>query len=1014
MPRPPALTAMPSSYALLLTDLVDSTGLAEQLGPEQAAGLWARHDRLARDLIARWRGREIDKSDGLLVLFDSVSDAVGYAFAYHRGLGALDARLRARVGIHRGPLNLRPNPPEDIARGAKALEVEGLALPVAARVMAVARGGQTLLTAAARQALDDPPAWLREHGHWQLQGIAEPVGLVEVADLAGGEPPPEPPADHAKAWRVVRVGELWQPARDLPHSLPAERDSFVGRQDALQALQDHFAQGARLVTLMGIGGAGKTRLATHYAWSQRAAYPGGCWFIDLAQAEQLADIHLAVARGLGLTLAAGEPGAQLARAIAAKQRCLIVVDNFEQLTRHAEVTLGALLERAPEVRLLVTTRERLGIVGEETVALDPLETGEAVTLFLRRAQAARHGYAPDAEERAAIERLVDLLDGLPLAIELAAARVRSMSARALAERIHDGFDSLISARQRLGRQATMEAAFDWSWHPLSPAEKATLARLSVFVGGFGLAAAAAVVSGPDRPAEPGAHDRVDADDPIDTVLSLVDKSLVRRRGDDRFDLLALVREFAARHLRAPGKYAGSGPADEVATLARHWRHFAGLHERAAVAQRCADVHNLVAACRSAAAAGDAACATRALANAWAALRLTGPYRTAVGLATAVLALPALDDAQRAQVHAVAANALDLSGLAESARSHIALGLACATRAGAVPQAIRLNRQRARMLVVDGQLAEAEALLTENALSAQAIGDASLEAAVRNELGHLMLRESRLADARACYAQALALAQADGDRQLEGGVLGNLASLLYLQGDLPAARAQYERALSLAAAVGDQSWEGNARCNLGLLLQEMGDHAASAAQFEAALTLARRSGHVRLAYTVQCNLGLLRLDQQDPAAALTQLEAAVAGAQAANDQRAVGQFSGTLARALAHQGRHPEALATLARGESLLEAAGDRLSLGMLCCDRAEVALLAPQPSQPALAALAADSLATARRLAQALGCGPTSPLGLRLEAVDGLAAPAPVMTAGLTAPPGPAQAAEPSGTVTAR
>ena len=210
--------------ALLLTDVVDSTQLSERLGEAELAALWAAHDRLARDLLPVRRGREIDKTDGMLLLFEAAADAVAYAMAYQRALAKLNPPLKARAGVHVGPVILRENSQSDVARGAKPLEVEGMAKAVAARVMSIANGGQTLLSADARNALGEITLRVESQGHWRMKGIAEPIELFEVGEAdALFVPPP----DAAKGYRVVREGDLWLPARNIKHSLPAELDSFV-------------------------------------------------------------------------------------------------------------------------------------------------------------------------------------------------------------------------------------------------------------------------------------------------------------------------------------------------------------------------------------------------------------------------------------------------------------------------------------------------------------------------------------------------------------------------------------------------------------------------------------------------------------------------------------------------------------------------------------------------------------------------------------------------------------------
>jgi class 3 adenylate cyclase len=284
---------MSAVRALLLTDVVDSTALSETLGDAEMAVLWAAHDRLARDLLPHWRGREIDKTDGMLLLFDAAPDAVAYAIAYHRALATLDPPLKARAGLHVGPVILRENSPSDVARGAKPIEAEGAAKAVAARVMSIANGGQTLLSADARNTLGEIALRLESHGHWRMKGIAEPLELFEIG---AADAPFAPPPDAAKCYRVVREGEVWLPVRDIRRNLPAERDAFVGRKALLLELAHRLDTGARLVSVLGIGGAGKTRLVTRFGWSWLGDFPGGAWFCDLSQARSLDGIVHAVAQ----------------------------------------------------------------------------------------------------------------------------------------------------------------------------------------------------------------------------------------------------------------------------------------------------------------------------------------------------------------------------------------------------------------------------------------------------------------------------------------------------------------------------------------------------------------------------------------------------------------------------------------------------------------------------------------------------------------------------------------------
>ena len=304
---------MSEVLALLQTDVVGSTELSERLGDAATAELWSAHDRVARDLLRECGGREIDKSDGFLLLFANPSDALAYALDYQRALLALPVPVKARAGLHVGPVTTRANSRDDIAQGAKPLEVDGLAKPTTARLMALAQGGQTLLSADAKAALGPTSLRFQAQGHWRLKGLEEPIELFEAStDGSFLGPPP----DTEKAYRVVRQHDLWLPVADVRHSLPAERDPFVGRQAALRELARRFDAGARLVSLLGIGGTGKTRLAQRYGWSWLGDFPGGVWFCDLSPARTLDGIVAAVAHGLDVPLGRDDPVAQLGAAAA--------------------------------------------------------------------------------------------------------------------------------------------------------------------------------------------------------------------------------------------------------------------------------------------------------------------------------------------------------------------------------------------------------------------------------------------------------------------------------------------------------------------------------------------------------------------------------------------------------------------------------------------------------------------------------------------------------------------------
>ena len=986
---------MPNARALLLTDLVDSAALASRLGDVAMASLGAEHDRLARDLLRTWRGREIDKTDGFLLLFDAAADALGYALDYHRALAALVTPLVARCGLHVGPVTLRQTPAADVALGAKPLEVDGLAKLVAARVMSTALGGQILLTDAARVAIGRPAQRVMAHGHWRFKGLPEPLALFEIGDE---QAPFVAPPDVDKAYRVVNgradanvespvdspadsaaAGvDMWLPVRTIRHSLPAERDAFIGRQTALADLARRFDSGARLVSVLGMGGTGKTRLATRFGWSALGDFAGGVWFCDLAVARDVDGLTCAVAQGLDLPLGSEDPVAQIGHAIAGRGACLLILDNFEQISRHAEPTLGHWLGRAAQARFLVTTREVLGIAGEEALALAPLPQDDAELLFRRRALAARRDFKPGADDDGAIAPLVKLLDGLPLAIEMAAARVRTLGPRAMLARMGQRFKLLTSSGHRLERQSTLRVAFDWSWDLLSDADRSAFAQLSVMEGAFSLEAAESVIALDDLPeAARGAWG-------LDLVQSLVDKSLLRTLPGERFAMLISVQAYADDHLRHAGRYPGSGPAALAAAQGRHSAWYAALGPQRAVDGNCVDLDNLVVACRRAISAGRSDWACRALAGAWAALALRGPYQAGVELAQAVCGMPGLVGADAALARCTLGNALDAVGRLAQARteheralSHFADGQggACEIDAlnslgGLMTRAGQTNAARHTLLrALELARQQSQTLLASNAL---------------NGLGNLEFNQGHMDESLGYYEAALSLAKASGHRRGECSVLGNLGNLNASCGRVDAARAVADQALALARELGDRRREGNTLSNLGMLHWTQGrlDEARSAC--DAALALARDLGRPQLESVALCNLGLILQALGQPEPAMQHLEAALRLTRQMGDHRAEGQVLGYLGWIDARQGRFSAARERLDAGHTLLREVADALSLGVLLCQRAEFECLSGQRERASLSLAEAQQMAAQTGGAAAAG----SELGQALERVDAMLAQA--------------------------
>ena len=956
--KPRADPRLPTgTVTFLFTDIAGSTSLWEQY-PDAMRVALARHDTLLRHAIESSNGRIFKTTgDGMFAAFGAAADALAACLAAQRALQApetgvsaprptasdtqLPVALRVRMGLHTGVAELRDG------------DYFGASLNRAARIMSAAHGEQVLLSAAtAEMTRGQLPegVTLREMGEHQLKGLLNPERLLQIVapDLRADFPP---------------LASL------TGHSLPAERDAFVGRSEPLAELARRLDTGARLVSVLGLGGTGKTRLVTRFGWSALGGFPGGVWFCDLSQARGLDGIVHAVAQGLDVPLGKDDPVTQLGHAIAGRGHCLMILDNFEQVARHAEETLGRWLNRASAARFLVTTREVLGLPGEEILALAPLAPSDAAALFMRRAETAKPGFRPNPEDQSAIGPLVKLLEGLPLAIELAAARVRVMPPRMLLLRMSERFKLLSSAGGRLDRQATLRAVFDWSWNLLSLPEKATLAQLSVFEGGFTLESVEAILDLSDYDNAPW---------PMDALQSLVHKSFVREVNDDRFDLLMSVQEYASEHLRTEARYPGSGPAALLAAEERHAAHFAGLDAEAATADSCAELNNFVAACRRAAARGDADTAASVLEGAWAALSLRGPFKVGFDLASALLGTPGLAAGAAARVHWIAGRALAASGKDADAQAQFEASLAQAREVGD-----RLCECRARIDLAardshGGRTDAARAHLEMALAIAGEMKELTFQSDAHDGLGTMEVLLGRTGEARAQLEQALALAREAGDREREGRILANLGVLHFHAGSMDDARSHDEAALVVAQEIGNRRLEGNIRCNLGLLHQVQGRFVEALEQLEAALAVARDLGHARLECIVLCNLGMVydglaRFDE-----ARDHFEAALAIARESADRHREGQFLSYLGLLHARQANFDEARRCLDSSETLLRSVSDQTSLGITLCSRAETEHLAACHRTAAMARAAAEAIATE------VGAGPDSELGLALTRVKGL------------------------------
>jgi predicted ATPase/class 3 adenylate cyclase len=803
---------MSAIKALLLTDVVDSTQLAQKLGDSAMAEIWAAHDRVSRALLGPWRGREIDKTDGMLLLFDNGADAVGYAMEYHRALATLPTPLSARVGLHVGPVILRENAADDIARGAKPLEVEGLAKPIAARVMALARGGQTLLSAAAREALGTCAHKLVSHGHWRVKGVADPIELFEI----GGEDTPfAPPADGEKAHRVVWTGDWWLPVNEIPNNLPHQATSFIGRDRELEEVKSLLGT-ARLLSLIGMGGLGKTRLSLQIAAEQIHDFPDGVWFLDLAPISDPALIVGEAAQVLGLREEPDRPLLQTVSAHLRNRRALLVLDNCEHVIQASAQMASAILKAAPHVRIVASSREALHAPGEHCYpvlplpvprrddSLEALARSTAVRLFVERAQQHKPAFALTEREAPAIAELVARLEGIPLALELAAARVRALSVADINSRLHDRYKLLTGGSRVLQqRQQTLRALVDWSYELLTPDEQIVLDRLGVFVGGFDLAAAEAVCG-----IEP-----LVAEDVLDLLQSLIEKSLVmlvERDDGARYLMLETIREYVREKL---------AQRDDAAVVAkRHCDHYFALAKEARDALRGPEQADWL----------------------WRLEVELDNIRSAIALSLAERVDPFI-----AVKFAVALQGFwILRGYSSEGRKLVQAALALpAIQASPVAQgwALYVGAAQAES---QSDHAEARRMLETCLELRRGLGNEVDIAATLSTLSMARLQAGDAGAAAAGEGEALQIFRRLGDRIGEAIGLLHLGQICLHEGDDATARSHLEHCLAIAREIRHQEVEGECELMLGEVALETGDVAQACLRFKRSLTVCREAGDKR--------------------------------------------------------------------------------------------------------------------------------------------------------------------------
>lgn len=790
------------TVTLLLADVEGSTRLWETW-PDRMAAAVARLDRTLDELVERHHGvRPIEQGEGdsFVIAFDRAGNAV--ACALDLQLADL-APIRLRVGVHTGDVQLRD------PAGGEANYI-GSAINRTGRLRDLAHGGQTVLSSATEaMVLDSLPndAWLTDLGTYQLRDLPRPERVLQLShpDLSNEFPP------------LRNLNPV------ATQNLPVQLTSFIGRGEQLTEVRQGLGVG-RLVTLTGAGGVGKTRLAVEVAASLADDLDAGVWFVDLAPITDPELVAITAARALGLPDQPGRSTTETLLGFVGNRQMLIVLDNCEHLLDATAALIKVLLDACTGLRLLVTSREPIGVSGEVTWRVPSLSlSDEAIDLFVDRARLVRPDFAP-ADQAGTVAEICRRLDGVPLAIELAAARVRALSVDEIRTSLHDRFRLLTgTTRTAVRRQQTLRASVDWSHALLTESEKVLFRRLSVFIGGCDLTAVRAVAGGSD----------VERYQVLDQISLLVDKSLVIAESvgaTTRYRLLETVRQYALE------KLGESGEGDDV--RARHRDHYltvaASLENPAAASDEQqierveAEIDNLRAAFGWSLDGGDA--------------------DTALRFASALLPLWLV----RGRIH-------------ESLMGWFGAALGDADRAGVTP-AVEVRALADRALLHTWAIGVDSASWGDEAVAtARAIGDPALLARALTACGVMVAYGGQ--DGQQYFDEAMDLARPAGDKWTLAQILGWQTNVAFMRGDPLAIRRFGQEGREVAAAVGDRftdrqcrNWLGWAQLVSGDLLAAIDmltdvENEAAASQDAMWWTVSRH--YLGLARAHQGNAGLAR-------------------------------------------------------------------------------------------------------------------------------------------------------------
>jgi predicted ATPase/class 3 adenylate cyclase len=815
---------------LLFTDIEGSTRLWEQEGERMSRAL-AEHDALSRKAVEGNRGLVVKMTgDGMYAAFDDPLDALHATATLQQSLACLAADnhvpLRVRAGLHLGIVERRND------------DLFGSPVNRAARIMKAAHGGQVLLS----QAVVDHVG-----KRLPVSISLRDLGAVRLRDLATSE--------HVYQLVHPELRQDFPALRSLeaiPNNLPQQMTSFIGRERELAEAKS-LLEGTRLLTLLGMGGLGKTRLSLQIGADVLEKYPDGVWFVDLAPIKDPSLVPNVAAQVLGVH---EEPGKSITQTILAhikEHKLLFIIDNCEHLVSACANLAHALLQGAPEVRILATSREGLHIRGEQTYPVFPLAVpdrkdgtegllrSEAVQLFVERVRLQKPGFMVTEKDAPAVAELCARLEGIPLALELAAARMRSLSIEEINARLHDRFKLLTGgSRIALERQQTLHALVSWSYDLLQPDEQIVLDRLSVFAGGFDLAAAEAVCGA----------DPILPEDVVDLVTSLVEKSLVIFEQDDgrsRYGILETIREFAHKHLAKRYEMLGTikefaserlkDRDDVAATAKRHCDYFfafaktinrklLGAEQAEWIRRAEAELDNLRAAIALALSSGVDPVIAVKLEVALMRFRILRGYSTeGRNNVRAALVLPGIREPNFFRAHA-----LYVGGVLATNQSDHADATKMLTECLAIRRDLESPVEIAATLSTLATLhLQQDDVTKAREYEEEAIGifrrleDRLGEAIGLINLGEICMRQADDDSAKELFEQGLVISRSIENQELESECERNLGELALREENLQAAQARFTRSLKICQDAQDKRGEAITLWRLGKTDAACGDH-----------------------------------------------------------------------------------------------------------------------------------------------------------------------------------------------